>query len=291
MPLLLLALLASTPRIDAFVSSCAQVSDGFVAARQGRAVVAPAAGTVVHAGDGGVVLAHCYLDNVELRVMRTEVRGLELVAVEAGARVAQGQVLGAGRDASVRALDADDTPLEAWPRRERLLAPRAEPVLLVVDVEAHRAVRFAFGQPTHEWEVGRGQAEGPKAVRGDLKTPRGLYFVVEKSRGPFTGPVADYYGGVWVKLNYPNPWDAARGLDAGLVAPATAALIEARWEARRLTPQGTRLGGGIGFHGWVAPWDGADGGYGLSWGCLVLQPQEGPAFYELVPLGTPVVLL
>ncbi len=143
---------------------------------------------------------------------------------------------------------------------------------------------------THEWEVGRGQAEGAKEARGDLRTPRGLYFVVEHTTGPFTGDFAEYFGGAWVKLNYPNAFDAERGVDAGLISRAQADDIAGKWRRRVAVPQKTKLGGGIGFHGWNAPWD-ADGGYGLSWGCVVMHPEEVRGFYDVVPVGTPVVLL
>ena len=44
---------------------------------------------------------------------------------------------------------------------------------------------------THEWDVGRGQGVGPKEERGDLRTPRGMYFVVEHTTGPFGGDFAE----------------------------------------------------------------------------------------------------
>jgi hypothetical protein len=282
----LLALLASTPRIDEYVEACQGAPvDGFEVP---KGLSAPASGEVKVAGGDRLELAHCFLENHEVRVVHTVVTGLESFAVKKGERVTKGQKLGTGRRAKVT-ID-ERAPREFVLGREWLLSPRSEPVLVVVDVDEHVAVRFEQGRATHEWQVGHGQAEGVKEERGDLKTPRGLYFVVERSTGPFAGVYAGYFGKAWVKVNYPNAFDASRGLDAGLISATQADQISTRWARRALTPQGTKLGGGIGFHGWIEPWDGADGGFGLSWGCVVMHPEEMKGFYDVVPTGAPVVL-
>ncbi len=288
MPWLALLLLASTPRIDAFMAVCPRPVARFDAPRAANTVAALAEGVVVEASATRVVVAHCFIENHEVRTARAVVEPLTRVDVAEGALVSRGQALGTGRGAKTL---VDGEPAAAFvAARQRLLVPGALPVLVVVDVDGHRAVRFERGQPTHAWELGHGQATGVKEQRGDLKTPRGLYDVVGKSLGPFGGDYADYYGGVWLKVNYPNAFDAARGLDAGLVSAGAAADIARAWRARALTPQQTKLGGGIGFHGWIADWDG-DAGWGLSWGCLVLHPAEARSFFDVVPVGTPIVLL
>lgn len=285
-PLLVLVALASTPRIEDYVSGCAVPVDGFAVP---RGATAAAAGRVVTVSGSRVEVSHCFFENADVRVVHTVVEGLTSVEVKEGDAVTRGQRLGLGAKPTVT---LDGLPPADFVRgRERLVVPVREVVLVVVDVEGHRAVRFEAGVATHEWEVGRGQAEGPKEARGDLRTPRGLYFVVEHTTGPFGGDFAEYFGGAWVKVNYPNAFDAERGVDAGLINREQAEDISAKWRRRAPVPQRTKLGGGIGFHGWNAPWDGADGGYGLSWGCVVMHPEEVRGFYELVPLGTMVVLL
>lgn len=281
MPLVLFAALGSTPLIDAYVSGCAAPATGFSVAG------APADGVVRAVKPGRVELTHCFYENAEVRTVSSVVEGLASVEVKEGDAVTRGQRLGRGG----KVISIDGLPAAQFLRgRERLWVPPREPVLVVVDVDGHRAVRFEAGRPTHEWEVGKGQADGPKEQRGDLRTPRGVYFVVDHTTGPFSGDFAEYFGGAWVKVNYPNAFDAERGVDAGLISRAQAEDIGARWKRREAVPQKTQLGGGIGFHGWNAPWDG-DGGYGLSWGCVVLHPEEVRGFYEVVPLGTMVVLL
>lgn len=285
---LLLSLLTSTPGIDGFMTACERPVERFLLPRRGAVVRALGEGVVSEVSDSRVVVSHCFIENHEPRTVRFVVEPLERIEVREGDVVTAGQVLGRGRRARAH-VDAE-TAAAFVVKRRRLLVPAAQPVLLVVDVDGHRAVRFEHGQPTHEWEMAQGQAEGVKAVRGDLKTPRGLYDVVSTSLGPFSGEYADFYGGVWLKLNYPNAFDAARGVEAGVISRDVAAAITRAWVRRTATPQRTRLGGGIGFHGWASEWSGDDG-WGLSWGCLVLHPDEARGFHDVVPLGTPVVLL
>ena len=94
-----------------------------------------------------------------------------------------------------------------------------------------------------------------------------------------------------MKLNYPNAFDARRGEGDGVVSAEQATSIAQTWWRRGLTGQKTRLGGGIGFHGWIAPWRGDIDGFGLSWGCVVLHPEDVADFYARLPVGAAVVLL
>ncbi|HYV48850.1 MAG TPA: L,D-transpeptidase [Myxococcaceae bacterium] len=166
----------------------------------------------------------------------------------------------------------------------------AEETLVLVDAGAFRMRVYARGALAREYEIGLGQAPGPKERRGDLRTPRGTYFVTSKSQGPFAGDYADYFGGHWIALNYPGPDDARRGVKQGLIDDATAGAISAKWRARQPTPKTTALGGGIGFHGWAHEWTMAeDGGY-LSWGCVVLHLADVADFYARVPVGAKVVI-
>ena len=166
----------------------------------------------------------------------------------------------------------------------------AEETLVLVDAGAFRMRVYARGELAREYEIGLGQAPGAKERRGDLRTPRGTYFVTAKSQGPFTGDFAAYFGGHWMAINYPGPDDAKRGVKQGLIDAATASAISTQWRARQPTPKTTALGGGIGFHGWAQEWTMAeDGGY-LSWGCVVLHLADVGDFYGRVPVGAKVVI-
>lgn len=167
---------------------------------------------------------------------------------------------------------------------------KGEPHVLLISRELSRVRYYESGALISEYEVAFGQADGAKEVRGDLKTPRGGYRVVSKSKGPFTGDYADYFGGHWIKLNYPNDADAARGLDAGLITRAQAEKIAAAFALGQPTDEKTKLGGGIGFHGWNGDWTGEDGGTFLSWGCIVMHNDDIAALYPRVQPGTLVII-
>jgi lipoprotein-anchoring transpeptidase ErfK/SrfK len=149
---------------------------------------------------------------------------------------------------------------------------------------------YEKGREVARVEVGFGQAEGRKRVRGDNRTPMGMYFVVQKHRGTFSGEYAAYFGGHWLRLNYPNAWDADRGLSEGLITREVRERIARAWTARKATEPSTRLGGGIGLHGWVGPWTLEESGGRLSWGCVVMHTPDITALYDKIPEGAMVVL-
>lgn len=144
--------------------------------------------------------------------------------------------------------------------------------------------------PHQEYDVSFGQAKGQKLVQGDNKTPKGMYFVIQKHRGNFDGPYGAYYGGHWIKINYPNKYDADRAAAQQMISRQEQAAITAAWEKRAATLESTKLGGGIGFHGWVKEWDNS-GPRHLSWGCVVMHVYDIQKLYDQIPEGTMVVIL
>jgi hypothetical protein len=65
--------------------------------------------------------------------------------------------------------------------------------------------------------------------------------------------------------------------------------ITAAWEKRVATLETTKLGGGIGFHGWIREWDNS-GPRHLSWGCVVMHLFDIKKLYDQIPEGTMVVI-
>lgn len=293
----------------------------------GQPVHATAAGRIVAAGTYPgpwgriVVIEHAFYENNSQRRIFSVYAHLSEIAVETGAIVGRRERLGAiGRDPDGTfkahlhfelrwdgALAPDYWPSSngndvAWIREHyapptdfvaahrSLYVPHTEPVLFVVDTAAFSMRVYHKGESQAEYRVAFGQGVGQKRIRDDLKTPRGMYFVVEKSRGPFSGEFARYFGGYWMKINYPNPYDAEWGRSQGLIDTAQQASISKAWSQRRTTLQDTKLGSGIGFHGWVEEW-GDEGSRQMSFGCIVMHPRDVGAVFEQTPVGTMVVLL
>jgi murein DD-endopeptidase MepM/ murein hydrolase activator NlpD len=180
-------------------------------------------------------------------------------------------------------------PTEFINRHRRTPVPAREETLVLVHQESYKMRLYKGGRLEGEYEVGFGQAKGRKRVQGDNKTPQGMYFVTQKHRGEFPGEYGAYYGGHWIKLNYPNRYDAAWGRAEGVVGAREEAQIAAAWERRAQTAQGTGLGGGIGFHGWIKEWD-DDGPRHLSWGCVVMHLSDIRRLYDEIPQGAMVVI-
>ena len=134
---LLLGLLGSTPLIDGYVSGCATPVVGFAVP---VGPVAAAAGQV-SVVDGRLEVEHCFFENAEVRTVRSVIDGLTAIEVKTGELVSRGQRLGHG----VKARTVIDGVSAAHfvRGRERLMVPSLEQVLVVVDVEGHRAVRFS----------------------------------------------------------------------------------------------------------------------------------------------------
>jgi hypothetical protein len=296
-------------------------------ADSGQPVMAIATGRVVVArrfeNPWGLVvmIEHIVLDGHEKMRIRSQYAHLSRIDVHDGDIVRGRQVIGAiGKDPegahrthlhleirSDLGLPANYWPSDhgydaEWIRRHYLepsavirshragFDPAAEPRLVLVDQGRYRMQYRIGGKVKREMEIGLGQERGQKRREGDLRTPKGLYFIVDKQKGSFGGEWAAFYGGFWIKMNYPGPADAAWGLERGLIDEETADAIATAWSNRKLTPQNTPLGSGIGFHGWASEWDGGGNGAHLSFGCVVMHTADIETFFEDVPIGTMVII-
>ncbi|MCY1082876.1 L,D-transpeptidase family protein [Archangium lansingense] len=269
-------------------------------ASAGSEVRALARGQVVAVGQGGrsVTLEHLFHENHELRRVRSEYTGLEGVTWRPGQSVERGQGVGrvgAGGKREVRLLEGSRVLPDAEARRftearGRLPLPAEESVLLLISHAANELRMYERGREVRRVEVGFGQGEGRKRLRGDNRTPMGMYFVVDKHRGDFPGAYGAYYGGHWIRLNYPNPWDADWGVSQGVISRNVRDGIARAWRERKLTTASTKLGSGIGLHGWAGEWSLAESGGRLSWGCVVLHNPDITALYGRVPPGSMVVI-
>ena len=299
---------------------------GPAASDLGQPVHAVAKGKVAFADFCGklfgnvVMIDHVFYENAEKKTIRSVYVHLQEIHVRAGEHIERRQVVGTvGQDPDK--LFAPHLHLEFrwdqllsptfWPSsngkdldwvkrhytdpsafinaHRHTPIPEREANLIVVDQESYKMRHYKSGQLQGEYDVSFGQGKGAKEVEGDNRTPVGMYFVIQKHRGDFEGPYAAYYGGHWIKINYPNEYDAARGRAEGHINASQQAAITTAWRNRALTPQNTKLGGGIGFHGWIKEWSN-EGPRHLSWGCVVMHLNDVSKLFDQIPEGTMVVI-
>lgn len=293
---------------------------------RGQDVFAVANGRVVFAESCGklwgnvIVIEHTFYENFERKTIQSVYAHLLDINVRAGdvvnrrQRIAHiGQDPDKTYDAHLHLELRSDTTLapnywpssnnkdQTWVRQHyiepssfiaahrELFVPQDEASLILVDQTSYKLRLYQQRKFISEHDVSFGQAKGQKRVQGDNKTPKGMYFVTNKHRGQFDGAYGAYYGGHWIKLNYPNPFDAARGQAERIVSAGQAAKIKTNWLKRAPTLESTKLGGGIGFHGWIKEWDN-DGPRHLSWGCVVMHIFDIKKLFDQLPPGTMVVI-
>lgn len=110
----------------------------------------------------------------------------------------------------------------AWAPERVLAIDKDEQTLFMLEHKSpFRAVR--------ELPCTTGQAEGDKMVRGDLRTPEGVYFLGAKIRRPLGW---ELYGNLAYSLNYPNPMDRIKG--------KTGSGIWLHGRGKALSPRDTR---------------------------------------------------
>ncbi len=165
-----------------------------------------------------------------------------------------------------------------------------EPAVLVAWKSRYRMGLYSKGQLVKTFVIGLGQTPvGHKVRQGDNRTPEGDYRVIQKTSGPFRGRNGRYLGKAWMRLNYPNVQDAESGFARGLISEAEKEAIIAANRDGREPPKSTKLGGGIGIHGWWGRWPGEDR-QDLTWGCLTLQNRQMEELFRRIEVGTRVMI-
>ncbi|MDF1562534.1 MAG: L,D-transpeptidase [Deltaproteobacteria bacterium] len=124
-------------------------------------------------------------------------------------------------------------PREAPPR----LADR-----LVLDTRESTLTLYEGETRLQRYRVGLGRGGLGKERRGDGKTPLGRYRLM---RGRASKSYLRF-----LPVSYPGVHDAKRGLKSGLIDQATHDRILAAHAKGAMPPQGTKLGGAIGIHGY-----------------------------------------
>ncbi len=171
-----------------------------------------------------------------------------------------------------------------------LVVPKKENSFIFVTKENYKLHYFEKGILKYQYDIGLSQIPlGHKQKQGDLKLPEGMYYIVEKAVGPFTGAYSSYLGPRWMKLSYPNIYDAKKALDNKIIDNKTFTDFAEAWKDKTCPPQNTALGGGIGIHGWNGDWphDTKD----LTWGCISMRNRELINFYNMVKPKTCVIIV
>ncbi len=160
----------------------------------------------------------------------------------------------------------------------------SEPGLRIVVWKSKRQLWLARDEKViRRYPISLGkEPRGPKEMRGDGRTPVGVYYVYEKREK------TKYHR--FLALNYPAVQDAERALRLGQITADTWADIWIADTRRQKPPWNTPLGGFVGIHG--------TGGQGrqaqlrrlLDWteGCIALSDRDVEELYDLTPVGTPV---
>ena len=168
--------------------------------------------------------------------------------------------------------------------KEKGLANSGRGIKIVIDKSDHSLSIFSGNNWLKSYPVEFGEGgTGDKEVAGDRKTPEGTFYVTEKS---VLNPADYYLGSRWLRLSYPNTEDADRGLLRGLINRWTRDQVVAAIRSGTTPPQHTALGGGVGIHGGDKP----EFGNSWTWGCIGLSNTDIEDFYNVINLGTPVII-
>lgn len=164
-----------------------------------------------------------------------------------------------------------------------------EDTLLVAYKSKYRMQLYYKGKLQKTYIIGLGQEPiGHKEQQGDNRTPEGDYRIIEKAVGPFTG-ANPYLGNRWMRINYPNSADARAGLAKEFITKTECDKIIAANKNGTQPLKTTKLGGGIGIHGWYGSWPGDDE-QDITWGCISMQNEDVEDLYDRVGIQTRILI-
>jgi len=295
---------------------------------EGQPVFAAASGEVVESRDFGspwgnvVMIRHLVLENLTVDTVYSSYAHLGKRLVQTGDQVVRRQEIGnigtgggaypAHLHLEIRKQNMRNLPADYWPsadgkdqewikthyfepsdyiqKHRKCLVPSKEKQLLIAHKSDYRIKLYAEGKLVKEYRIALGQSpDGHKLMQGDNKTPEGQYRIIEKSVGPFGGAYGSFLGSRWMRLNYPNTWDAENGLRKKMISRSQFEQIEKANLGGREPLKTTKLGGGIGIHGWSGNWPGTDR-QDLTWGCISMEKDELEALYSTIDKGCTVLI-
>jgi murein L,D-transpeptidase YafK len=128
-------------------------------------------------------------------------------------------------------------------------------------------------------------------MQGDNKLPEGEYYIIQKAKGPFAGKWGHYLGKRWMRISYPNKKDAISGLKRKIITQKQYDEILKATKEQKEPPKSTKLGGGIGIHGWIEEDWSNDENRDLTWGCITMHNKDIIEFYDLLKGKVKIIIL
>lgn len=277
-----------------------------------------------------IMIKHKYFENGSIRTVYSQYSHLKEIKVKKGDRVTKRQLIGAIGQGNYKEYPAHlhfeirnekmkDYAVDYWPTSNNksvawvkehyeqpsqfvnahrsLTVPAREKVIAITVKSRLKCYVYRSGKLSRTYEIGLGQEpKGHKEEQGDLRTPEGAYYVCEKTKGPFptdNGQWANAYLGVrWIRLNYPNEFDAEAGLKKSVITKDQCSAIKKACSEKKMPPKNTALGGGIGIHGWITPeWTDDDKQRALTWGCISMHNKDLEEMYDLLQMNSWVVVV
>jgi len=292
----------------------------------GQAVYSIGKGKVIEAKNAGgnwgntIAIEHHYYENGAVKKLRSMYMHLDSIMVKKGDFVKRRQQIGtlgnnfgmfhAHLHLELRKESLFEKSITYWPlcdtdsiikdfehptefikNHRQILNPIEDSFIVVAVKHEYKLYLIRYGNILDTIPIGLGQEpKGHKTIQGDNKTPEGEYFINEKKLGPFGGTWGDYFGPAWIRISYPNTFDATEGLEKMIISKVEYNAIKKATIKKSLPPKNTDLGGGIGIHGWVEQWDTTQNN-DLTWGCISINNDQLLEFYNTVPIYTRILIL
>ena len=175
-------------------------------------------------------------------------------------------------------------------KHQKLSVPNQMKKVFIAIKKQYKLYIIKKGLPVDTIAIALGQNPlGHKKRQGDNRTPEGEYQLIQNAKGPFSGAVGPYFGPRWIRINYPNAFDAELGYSNKTISKTECDKIKLAIKNRKQPPKTTSLGGGIGIHGWSGEWD-EKGVRDLTWGCISINNSDLVPFYEQVNIGDTIII-
>lgn len=292
----------------------------------GQKVYAIGKGIVVEANDFGgnwgnvIVIEHDYYENGKIKKIQSLYAHLDTMYVKQGQIVSRRHNIGtignnydmfpAHLHLEIRKETMFEYDVTYWPdsdikwiernyefptqfikKHRSIQLPLQDSLIVIAVKHEYKSYLINYGKVTKEFPIALGQNPyGHKEVQGDNRTPEGEYYINQKSLGPFSGDWAEYFGTAWIRISYPNTYDAEEAYKNGLITVNQKNSITKAISQKGMPPKNTAIGGGIGIHGWAGEWNPQDQN-NLTWGCISINNDQLLEFYQLVPLNTRIIVL